>query len=86
MRRLDVDGRGVLLACVEDQYFAIEDMCSHEDAWLTQGRLDGEAVRCPLHGSRFCLRTGQPLEEPADEPVRCYSVTIRAEHLVIDLG
>ena len=64
----------------------MDDMCSHEDAWLTLGRLDGARVKCPLHGSRFCLRSGEPLEEPADEPVRCHAVTVHEQHLVIELG
>ena len=86
MARIMLDGTAVLLAHVDGEYFALDDMCSHEDAWLTQGRLDGDKVKCPLHGSRFCLRTGEPLEEPADEPVRCYPVTVHPDRLVIDLA
>jgi len=84
--RIEHASTGVLIAHVEGEYFAMEDLCSHEDARLSLGRVDGLRVTCPLHGSRFCLRTGEPLEEPADEPVRCYPVSVDGHDLVIDLG
>lgn len=78
MRRFDVAGRRILLANVGGRLYAVDDTCTHEDASLSSGVLKGELVKCPLHNSRFNVRTGEALEEPAEEPLRTYPV--REEH------
>ena len=55
-----------------DEYFAIEDICTHDGAELTGGTVEGAEIICPRHGARFCLRTGQALSPPAYEPVRVF--------------
>lgn len=77
MLRVEVEGDRILLAKVDDKIFAINDTCSHEDASLYQGSLHGQYVHCPLHGSRFSIKTGCPAEEPAEEPVATYPVHIK---------
>ena len=57
----------ILLANVDDKIYAVDDMCTHEDSSLSLGCLKDELVSCTLHGSRFNVRTGQPMEEPATE-------------------
>lgn len=76
MTCVDVGGQRVLVANVDGVFFATDDMCTHEDASLSTGSLDGELVKCPLHGSRFSLRTGEALEDPAEDPLRCYAVKV----------
>jgi 3-phenylpropionate/trans-cinnamate dioxygenase ferredoxin subunit len=76
MMRVDVAGHRLLLANVEGEVFAVDDTCSHEDSSLYLGCLKGYHIKCSLHGSRFDLRTGQPMEEPADEPIATYAVRI----------
>ena len=58
--------------------YAIEDRCSHDDGELGEGEFDPEecAVECPRHGSRFDLRTGNPLNLPAYVPVDTFPVTV----------
>lgn len=85
MRRVEAPDGRILLANVEGTFYAVDDLCTHEDASLSTGRLEGDRVKCPLHGSRFCLRTGEPQEEPADEALRCYPVRLEGEQLIIDL-
>lgn len=85
MMRIIVDKQAVLLANVEDTLYAIEDQCSHEDASLYNGALKGDCVECPLHGSRFDLKTGQPKEEPATEPVKTFAVTSEENGVYINL-
>lgn len=77
MQRVEVGGRRLLLANVDGEVYAVDDQCSHEDSSLYLGCLEGHYIRCSLHGSRFDLRTGQPMEEPADEPIRSYPVRLR---------
>lgn len=63
------------------EYFAIEDLCTHDGAELTGGEIEGAEIICPRHGARFCLRTGQALAPPAYEPVRVFAIKIDGGHL-----
>lgn len=72
--RVEVDSKPYIIARVEERFYAVEDNCSHEDYPLSYGCLDGTRIKCSLHGSRFSLETGQPEDEPADEPIRTYRV------------
>lgn len=74
MKRVDIGGRRILLANVAGRLCAVDDTCTHEEASLSTGVLQGELVKCPLHNSRFNVRTGEALEEPAEENLRTYPV------------
>ena len=71
------DGRPVAVFRVGNDYYAIEDRCSHEDENLSWGTVQGCEVTCPRHGARFSLRTGEALSLPAYEPVAVFSVRVR---------
>ena len=85
MRRIDANGRRVLLANVGGQFYAADDTCTHEDASLSTGSLQGACVKCPLHGSRFNVCTGEALEDPAEENLRTYPVRMEGERILIGL-
>ncbi len=74
MKCFDVAGRRILVANVAGRLFAVDDTCTHEEASLSSGVLKGELVKCPLHNSRFNVRTGEVLEEPAEQGLRTYAV------------
>ena len=61
---------------VDGEFYAIDDTCTHQDASLADGWLEGCAVECPLHASCFDLRTGMPSGPPAKTPVRTHAVTV----------
>lgn len=61
----------------DGELYALEDRCSHQDTYLSDGWLEGCEVECPLHGATFDVRTGQPTGPPATEPVQVYPVHIR---------
>ena len=75
-RSLAVGRRMVAIARSGDDYFAIEDVCTHDGAELTGGEIEGAEIICPRHGARFCLRTGEALTPPAYEPVRVFATRI----------
>lgn len=73
----------ILLANVDGKIYAVDDMCTHEDSSLSLGCLKGELVSCTLHGSRFNVRTGEPMEEPATEALQRYTVRIQNDRIEI---
>jgi 3-phenylpropionate/trans-cinnamate dioxygenase ferredoxin subunit len=68
----------VAIARNGDEFFAIDDMCSHAAVALSEGEVADCTVECWLHGSRFDLRTGKPTGLPATEPVATFPVEVRA--------
>jgi nitrite reductase/ring-hydroxylating ferredoxin subunit/uncharacterized membrane protein len=64
---VDVEGRKVLLHRHGQELTALDDVCSHAGGLLSRGIIDGCAVECPLHGSRFDLRDGRILRGPAHQ-------------------
>ncbi|NUP38988.1 MAG: non-heme iron oxygenase ferredoxin subunit [Streptomyces sp.] len=75
-RRFETAGGPVSLVRTDKEVFAIHDVCSHSAVSLSEGEVDGCTVECWLHGSRFDLRTGHPLDPPATRPVPVYPVQI----------
>lgn len=65
--------------------FAISDVCSHAEVPLSEGDVDGCTLECYMHGSRFDLRTGQPLELPATVPVPVYPVRVEEGLIFVDV-
>jgi 3-phenylpropionate/trans-cinnamate dioxygenase ferredoxin subunit len=83
MKRIDVRGRRILLANVNGRLCAVDDTCTHEEASLSTGVLKGEWVKCPLHGSRFNVCTGEALEEPAEADLASYPVRRQGEVIFV---
>jgi len=83
MKRLALRGRLILLANVGGRFCAADDTCTHEEASLSTGSLKGALVKCPLHGSRFNVCTGEVLEEPAEDNLRTYPVRVEGERILV---
>ena len=77
------NGEPVLLARVENEYFAIGATCTHYGGPLAEGVIDGDAVRCPWHHACFSLRNGEALRAPALSPVACYRVERRGDRVIV---
>ncbi len=86
MKRLSAGNKRILLANVAGNFYAVDDACTHEDASLFTGCLRGDKVKCPLHGSHFDLKTGQPREEPATEPLATYPVEVNGDRVKITVA
>jgi 3-phenylpropionate/trans-cinnamate dioxygenase ferredoxin subunit len=86
--RVEIDEVPVAIFNLDGEYFCLDDTCSHAEASLSDGDLDTSrcAIECPLHGSAFSLRTGEPLSLPAVEPVRVHQVDISDGVIRIALG
>ncbi|MGH8671266.1 MAG: Rieske (2Fe-2S) protein [Burkholderiales bacterium] len=77
-RVVDVEGAAVAVFNLDGQYFAIEDVCTHDGGTLTGGAVEGDQIVCPRHGARFSIKTGAVLCPPAYEPIACLPVRVRA--------
>jgi nitrite reductase/ring-hydroxylating ferredoxin subunit len=67
----------------EGEFFVSSDACSHGEASLADGYLEGTEIECPWHGGKFCIRTGRALTFPAVTPIRVYPATVEAGILFI---
>lgn len=85
MKRVDIEGHRYLLANANGKLYAVDDQCSHEDISLYLGCIQGDNIKCSLHGSRFSLKTGEPLEEPATDPIGTYPVLIESPRVLIKI-
>lgn len=85
MTCITVASQAILVANVDGEFYASDEMCTHEDWPLSNGALKGDCVECPLHGSRFNLKTGQPLDEPATVALRIYPTSIEQDTVFIEL-
>lgn len=75
-RTLEVEGVLVAVFNLDDAYYAIEDICTHDGDTLTGGALDGCEIVCPRHGARFDVTTGEALTPPAYEDLPTYPVRV----------
>jgi nitrite reductase/ring-hydroxylating ferredoxin subunit len=59
---------------VDGEFFAFEDVCTHEQCPLSEGELDGDVVICDCHGGMFDVRTGEAIGGPPYAPLRMFRV------------
>ncbi|HET7225455.1 MAG TPA: non-heme iron oxygenase ferredoxin subunit [Candidatus Eisenbacteria bacterium] len=76
-----LEGQAVAVFFVDGEYFAIDDICTHDGGPLAEGSLDGYVIECPRHGARFDVRTGDVLAMPATTPVPTYAVKIEGDEI-----
>jgi 3-phenylpropionate/trans-cinnamate dioxygenase ferredoxin subunit len=75
--------RMIALYRLDGKVYAIDDVCTHEFAQLSQGFLEDGAIECPLHQARFDIRTGRCLAPPATEDLRRYPVKIEGDAVYV---
>ena len=79
-------GKKIALANIDDEFFAIDDTCSHEQCSLgTDGFLDGNVVTCGCHGAQFDMTSGKVLSLPAPTDVSSYTVKVENGDVFIDI-
>ena len=87
-RAVVVDGHRIAVVRIDDDWFALDDTCSHANVSLSEGEVlkaDCE-IECWKHGSTFSLRTGVPTCLPAVVPVAVYPVTVDGGDVLVDVG
>jgi 3-phenylpropionate/trans-cinnamate dioxygenase ferredoxin subunit len=82
---VEVGDRVIGLFRVQGQFWAIDDLCTHDGGPLAEGSLEGWAIVCPRHGARFDLRTGQALSMPATRPTTAHEVKVEGDDVFVKI-
>ena len=75
--RADYNGTPILLVRRGSETYALAETCSHLGGPLSEGKLDGDVIQCPWHGSRFSIRDGHVIDGPAVHPQPCLTARVR---------
>jgi 3-phenylpropionate/trans-cinnamate dioxygenase ferredoxin subunit len=84
-KRVVVDGTSILICNVDDTFYAIEDVCTHDGGPLDQGELQGCRIMCPRHGALFDVTSGAALTLPAVVPLETYPVRAEGDDVLVDV-
>src|SRR3989338_4719981 len=84
-KQVEVDGEVIAIFNIDGEFFAINDCCTHAQASLSEGTIEGKTVACPWHGAQFDLKTGKNLTMPAPVPVQTYTLKIEGDAIKIVL-
>jgi 3-phenylpropionate/trans-cinnamate dioxygenase ferredoxin subunit len=82
---VEIGDKPIVIFNIAGQFFAIGDVCSHDDGPLGDGMIEGYHVVCPRHGAEFDLRTGQAVQMPAVVDIPAYPVKIKDGTIFIGL-
>lgn len=82
---LEAEGDPTIVVCrIDGEWFAFENNCSHEDFPLIEGDLHGDEIECPMHGARFCVRSGDVREIPATCAIKIYPVHVDNGEVMVE--
>ena len=82
----NIDDKEIALFNCEGKFYAIDDLCSHSEASLSEGEVYDCKVECPLHGAEFDLNAGEAVTLPATKPVKTYPVYVEDGYLYIEMN
>ena len=86
VRRVTVPGMPPLAVYnLDNEFFVTDDTCTHGQASLSEGVVDGNLIECPLHAGCFSIRTGEPLAFPAAVPIRTYPARVIGDEIFAEL-
>jgi 3-phenylpropionate/trans-cinnamate dioxygenase ferredoxin subunit len=80
---VEYQGTPVGLFNIDGEFYAIQDVCTHDGGPLAEGEVDGDIIICPRHGARFNLKTGAVRTLPAYRPVPIYQVKVEGNDILI---
>jgi 3-phenylpropionate/trans-cinnamate dioxygenase ferredoxin subunit len=80
-----VSGRNILICHTREEFFAVENQCSHALSRLEDGKLRGYRLICPLHGAAFDVRDGTARGKPATLPIKVYPVRVTGNRIEIEI-
>lgn len=79
-----VEDQDVAVFFVAGEYYAMDDICTHDGGPLAEGFLEGDVIECPRHGACFSIKTGAALRLPATAPVTTYPVRVQGDEIQVE--
>jgi 3-phenylpropionate/trans-cinnamate dioxygenase ferredoxin component len=83
---VEVEDRLVALFKVGGQFFALDDVCTHDGGPLAEGMLDDHTIACPRHGAKFDIRSGKALTMPATQATAAHEVKVVGDEVFVKLS
>ena len=84
-RLVIVKGKEIALFNIDGNFFALDNLCTHEEGPLAEGEVEGHEVTCPWHGAKFDIRTGEVLCDPAYEAVARHNVRVTGSDIEVEI-
>lgn len=84
-REAVVEGRSLAIYRTEGRVYASDNLCTHGEARLCEGWLEGTEIECPLHQGRFDLNTGKALCDPLTTDIRVYPVHVERDRVLVQM-
>ena len=82
---VELSGKKIVISNLNGTFYAIGNRCTHMGCSLSKGKIEGERVVCPCHGSAFDLKTGEVVQGPAGTPEPSFKVKVENGGLMVDL-
>lgn len=83
---VEVEDRMVVLLHINEQFFCIDDVCTHDGGPLGEGELCGYELACPRHGAKFDVRNGAALTMPATEATVVHEIRIEGDNVFVRIN
>ena len=81
----EVNDKAIAVCNVDGEFYAVDDICTHDEGSLDQGELDGFEIECPRHMARFDVRTGAVTMLPAVMPIDTFGVRVEGDDIELDV-
>ena len=78
-----IDDSELAVFLLQGEYYALDDVCTHDGGPIAEGALEGDVIECPRHGAKFNVKTGAVLALPAISPVPTYAVRIEGDEIQV---
>ena len=86
MVKISIDGRDILVANIDGEYFAIDDSCTHSGSSLSEGKLEGCIITCGWHAAQFDCKTGKLVKFPAKiRDLTSYNVVVESDSVFVEM-
>ena len=82
---IDINEKSIALYQVEGEIYATDNICTHGNARLCDGFLEGHEIECPLHQGKFDIRNGKAMCAPLTEDIRTYPVKIDGDRVFVEI-
>jgi nitrite reductase/ring-hydroxylating ferredoxin subunit len=86
VKQYRVEDRPVALCNVDEEFYAFEDICTHQFTYLSEGELTGAEIKCPLHGAKFDVKSGAARSLPAVKPIPTHEVKVEDGNVYVALN